>query len=212
MSFEDNVIEIPFFTPEECEKISAWAFEFEQELIDKGYGNNKPAPEYFDNVTTSNYQCYNFFHYFPEYADRLANCLFNVNKNLEWPILVQAWINVYRKGQGINWHNHQGRMGKSFSCNVFISGDTEPGVVYKPFKSKNIVRENKIGHIHIFPCELFHYVPPLKTENPRITLGLTVHSRCDIDVNIYNQLAFNSQMNQDTIVLTKDHFEQANTS
>ena len=34
MSFEDNVIEIPFFTPEECEKISAWAFEFEQELID----------------------------------------------------------------------------------------------------------------------------------------------------------------------------------
>ena len=83
---------------------------------------------------------------------------------------------------------------------------------YKPFNSKNIVRENKIGHIHIFPCELFHYVPPLKTENPRITLGLTVHSRCDLDVNIYNQLAFNSQMNQDTIILTKDHFEQANTS
>ena len=33
MSFEDNVIEIPFFTPEECEKISAWAFEFEQEPV-----------------------------------------------------------------------------------------------------------------------------------------------------------------------------------
>jgi len=26
MSFEDNVIEIPFLTPEECEEISAWAF------------------------------------------------------------------------------------------------------------------------------------------------------------------------------------------
>ena len=35
MSFEDNVIELPFFSHEECEKISAWAFEFEQELIDK---------------------------------------------------------------------------------------------------------------------------------------------------------------------------------
>ena len=68
MSFEDNVIEIPFLTPEECEEISAWAFSFEQELIDKGYGDNKPALEYFDNVTTSNYQNYNFFHYFPDNA------------------------------------------------------------------------------------------------------------------------------------------------
>ena len=211
MSFEENVIELPFLTPEECKNIEAWAFDFEQELIAKGYGDNKPAPEYFDNVTTSNYQNYNFFHYFPELADRLADCLFNINKDLEWPIICQAWVNIYRKGQGINWHNHQGRMGKSFSCNIFVSGDTEPGVTYKPFNSKGIVRENKIGHIHIFPCELFHYVPPIETDTPRITLGLTVHSSSDINTNLLNQIAFNSQMNQDTIILTKEHYEQSSS-
>tara|TARA_Y100001954_G_scaffold143250_1_gene152631 strand:- start:9 stop:632 length:624 start_codon:yes stop_codon:yes gene_type:complete len=205
MSFEDNVIEIPFLSPEECEEISTWAFKFEQELIDKGYGDNKPALEYFDNVTTSNYQNYNFFHYFPSLADRLVDCLSNINDHLEWPIICQAWVNIYRKGQGINWHNHQGRMGKSFSCNIFVSGDTKPGVTYKPFDSKGILRENKIGYMHIFPCELFHYVAPLETDTPRVTLGLTVHSNSDININLLNQLAFNSQMNQDTIILTKEH-------
>tara|TARA_B100001057_G_scaffold383210_1_gene389368 strand:- start:4325 stop:4948 length:624 start_codon:yes stop_codon:yes gene_type:complete len=205
MSFEDNVIEVPFLTAEECEEISTWAFDFEQELIDKGYGDNKPALEYFDNVTTSNYQNYNFFHYFPNLADRLVDCFCNVNEHLDWPIICQAWVNIYRKGQGINWHNHQGRMGKSFSCNIFVSGDTKPGVTYKPFNSKGIVRENKVGYMHIFPCELFHYVAPLETDTPRVTLGLTVHSNSDINTNLLNQLAFNSQMNQDTIILTKEH-------
>lgn len=208
MSFEDNVIELPFFSEQECREIASWAFDFEQELIDKGYGNNKPAPDYFDNVTTSNYQNYNFFHYFPQYADRFAEMLNTVNRDLEWPIMAQAWINVYRKGQGINWHNHQGRMGKSFSCNIFISGDTTPGVSYKPFNEKTIVRENKIGHLHLFPCELYHFVPPVDSDTPRITLGMTVHSQTDINYNLLNQLAFNSKMNQDTILLTKDHYEQ----
>ena len=205
MSFEDHVIEIPFLTAEECDKISTWSFDFEQELIDKGYGDNKPALDYFDYVTTSNYQNYNFFHYFPDLADRLVDCLCNVNDHLEWPIICQAWVNIYRKGQGINWHNHQGRMGKSFSCNIFVSGDTKPGVTYKPFNSKGILRENKIGYMHIFPCELFHYVAPIETDTPRVTLGLTVHSNSDININLLNQLAFNSQMNQDTIILTKEH-------
>jgi len=208
MSFEDNVIEVPFLSNEECDEISEWAFNFEQELIDAGYGNHKPAIDYFDNVTTSNYQHYNFFHYFPHLADRLTDCLYHINKDLEWPIICQAWINIYRKGQGINWHNHQGRMGKSFSCNVFISGDTTPGISYKPFNEKTIIRENKIGHMHIFPCELFHYVPAVETDTPRITLGMTVHSASDININIMNQLAFNSKMHQDSIILTKDHYEQ----
>jgi len=208
MSFEDNVIEVPFLTTEECKEIEKWAFDFEKQLIEAGYGDHTPAPDYYDNVTTSNYQHYNLFHYFPELAERLAECLFHINKDLEWPIMCQAWVNVYRKGQGINWHNHQGRMGRSFSCNAFISGDTKPGITYKPFNEKGIVRENKLGYLHIFPCELFHYVPPVESDTPRITLGMTVHSCGDINNVILNQLAFNSKMHQDTIILTKEHYEQ----
>jgi hypothetical protein len=207
MAFEENVIELPFLSEDECKEIADWAFDFEQQLINAGYGDNKPSPNHFDNVTTSNYQNYNFFNYFPELADRLVECLFHVNKDLEWPIICQAWVNIYRKGQGINWHNHQGRMGKSFSCNVFIAGNANPGITYKPFGEKGIVRENKVGYLHLFPCELFHYVPPIETDTPRITLGMTVHSSSDININIMNQLAFNSKMPQDSVILTKDHYE-----
>jgi hypothetical protein len=98
-------------------------------------------------------------------------------------------------------------MGKSFSCNVFIAGDTTPGITYKPFGEKGMVRENKVGYLHLFPCELFHYVPPIETDTPRITLGMTVHSSSDININIMNQLAFNSKMPQDSVILTKDHYE-----
>lgn len=206
MPFEDNVLEVPFFTEEECLEIKDWAFEFEQKLIDAGYGEHKPAPEYFDNITTSNYHHYNFFHHFPQYADRFADMLTQCNKDLEWPVIVQAWVNIYRKGQGINWHNHQGRMGKSFSCNVFIAGDTKPGVTYKPFNEKGIVRENQIGFLHMFPCELFHYVPDVETDTPRITLGMTVHSNMDINLGLMKQLAFNSKEWQDSVVLTNEHF------
>lgn len=207
METNNNIVEILFLSHEECQEITLWAIDFEQQLIAAGYGNYNPSPDTFDNVTTSNYQHYNFFHYFPQYADRFANCLYQLNKDLEWPIICQAWVNIYRKGQGIGWHNHQGRMGKSFSCNVFISGDTTPGITYKPFNEKAIVRENKIGFMHIFPCDLFHYVPPIETDTPRITLGMTVHSNSDINVNLMNQLAFNSKMYQDSIILTKNHYE-----
>jgi len=208
MSFEDNVMEVQFFNEQECEEIKNWAFEFEQKLIESGFGDYKPSPDHFDNVTTSNYHHYNFFHYFPQHADRLGNCLYHINKDLEWPIICQAWVNIYRKGQGINWHNHMGRMGKSFSCNVFISGETSPGIMYKPFNEKTIVRENKIGYMHVFPCELFHSVSPIDTDVPRVSLGMTVHSNSDININLINQLAFNSRMYQDSIILSKEHYEQ----
>jgi len=211
MSFKDNVMEVPFFSQGECQEIKEWAFDFEKKLIQSGFEDYKPAPEFFDNVTTSNYHHYNFFHFFPHHAERLVDCLYHVNKDLEWPIICQAWVNIYRKGQGINWHNHQGRMGKSFSCNVFIDGDTKPGITYKPFNSKGITRENKIGFMHIFPCELFHYVQPSESDTPRITLGMTVHSNSDININIINQLAFNSKQYQDSIILTKEHYEQSSS-
>ena len=48
-----------------------------------------------------------------------ADFLSQTNQDLEWPVVVQSWVNVYRKGQGIDWHNHHGWMGKSFSANIF---------------------------------------------------------------------------------------------
>ena len=49
-------------------------------------------------------------------------------------------------------------------------------------------------------------VPPVETEQDRITVGITVHSYQAVQRDMLNQLAFNSRMYQDTIILTKEHF------
>lgn len=212
MAFDDNVLELPFFTEEEADNLLPFCYDIEKTLIDQGFENYKEHNALGSVVTTNNYFRYNFFKEHPVYADRFADFCFQTNPNLEWPIMVQSWINIYKKGQGINWHNHQGMMGKSFSANIFLSGETKPGIVYKPFNEKAILRENKKGFIHVFPCELFHMVPPIKSNQDRITIGITVHSYSSIGnnfKNLLNQLAYNSRTYQDTIFLTKEHHEYA---
>ncbi len=207
MAFEDNVLELPFFTEEECDSIKPYCYAVEKELLDHGFGKHREHNSLGDVITTNNYFRYNFFASHPEYADRFADFLFQTNKDLEWPVACQSWVNIYRKGQGIDWHNHQGSMGKSFSANIFIDGPTSPGITYKPFRDKALVRENRKGFIHVFPCELFHTVPPITTDEDRITIGITVHSFKDINHTMIQQLAFNSRLYQDTIILTKEHHE-----
>lgn len=207
MPFENNVLELPFFTEEECDSIKPYCYEVEEELIKFGFDKHRENHALGDVVTTNNYFRYNFFAAHPHFADRFADFMWQTNKDVDWPIAVQSWVNIYRKGQGINWHNHQGSMGKSFSANIFVDGPTKPGITYKPFNEKGIVRENKKGYIHVFPCELFHMVPPVEEDEDRITIGITVHSYKDINHTMIDQLAFNSRTYQDTIILSKEHHE-----
>lgn len=206
MEYYENVINVPFFTSEECDEIKDYALQIEQGLIDDGFADHKEHGSY-DNVLTSNYFRYNFFAHHPHYAERLAQCLHYVmpDQNLEWPIAVQAWCNVYRNGEGIDWHNHSGTMGKSYTANIFIDGPTAPGITYKAFNKKSGVIENQKGHMHIIPCELFHKVSKNKTDEPRFTIGLTVHSYQTISKTLIDRYAFNSKTYQDTIILTREH-------
>ena len=59
----------------------------------------------------------------------------------------------------------------------------------------------------MIPCELHHSVPAVKGKEDRITVGVTIHSYQTIQRDMLNQLAFNSRMYQDTIILTKEHFD-----
>jgi hypothetical protein len=61
----------------------------------------------------------------------------------------------------------------------------------------------------MIPCELYDMVPKVQGDEDRITVGVTVHSYQTIQRNMLNQLAFNSRMYQDTIILTKEHFDGA---
>jgi len=204
MPVNSNVMEFSFFSEEECNDIKKYCHNVEKKLIDDGYNKDTGHESLGDVVTTVNYFRYNFFADNPQYAERLVNCLRKTNKYLEWPIVCQSWVNVYHKGQGIGWHNHQGTMGRSFSANIFIDGPTKPGITFKHFGEKAKVVENKKGYIQIFPCELMHMVPP--TEEERITVGITIHSYPSITRGLIDQLAFNSQEHKGSIILTRKHY------
>jgi hypothetical protein len=204
-----QLVELPFFSQEECDEIKTYAYEVEKQLTEQGFENFKSERSVTDAITTNNFFRYNFFQAFPHHADRLASFLSQTNPNLDWPIVVQSWVNIYRNGQGIEWHNHTGTIGKSFTANIFISGPTTPGITYKEFNQKAHTVENKVGYIHMIPCELYHSVPAVEGDEDRITVGITMHSYQTIQRNMLDQLAFNSKMYQDTIILTKEHFDGA---
>ena len=59
----------------------------------------------------------------------------------------------------------------------------------------------------MIPCELYHSVPEVEGDEDRITVGVTIHSYQTVQRDMLNQIAFNSRMYQDTIILTREHFD-----
>ena len=82
----NEVIRTDFFSPEECNQV--------KEYIDS---KNFNTTKYFDR--------YNFFYDNPQYVDKFVLKLKDI-LHLDFPIAVQAWVNSYEKGQGIEPHNH----------------------------------------------------------------------------------------------------------
>ena len=184
--------EYNFFTIEECDKIKEYAYKKEEELIREGY-THTVSDASTKSITTTNYFRYNFFRDHPIYAARFVDFLRKTrilySYDTEWPIAVQSWVNIYRKGEGIFWHNHKGTMGSSFAANIFIDGPTKPGTVYLKENGYEINEssvENKRGYIHIFPCNVLHKVDPV--QNERISIGITLHSESKIDADAIDGL------------------------
>jgi hypothetical protein len=173
LSTFEPIKEYKFFTISECDKIKEYAYRKEDELIKEGHNH----AEEFESITTSNYFRYNFLRDHPIYAARFVDFLRQTNDDLEWPIAVQSWVNIYRRGDGIRWHNHVGNMGTSFAANIFIDGPTKPGTIYLKetgYEINELPLENKRGYIQIFPTAILHKVNPV--ENERVSIGITLHS------------------------------------
>ena len=194
-------LEFPFFSNEECEEIKKYAYKKEIELKEKTTPN-----EYNNSVTTNNFNNYNFFKDNPIYADRLVNLLKKTGCPIEWPIMLQSWVNIYREGDGIGWHYHHGN---GWSFNIFIDGDLSPGPAYilagkegglekYDMKVKNFT--NKKGYMQIFPSSTYHKVDPISSE--RITVGGTLHHYSSICAKDLSLLSLNSKEEQGFILLT----------
>ena len=120
--------------------------------------------------------------------------------------MVQSWVNIYRKGDGIGWHKHEGD-GNSF--NIFIDVDTEPCTVYflagkednlNEYHCKEENFKNKKGHMQIFPSSTYHKVDPVSSE--RISVGATLHNYKDISANALSYLSLTYKDEHGIIILS----------
>tara|TARA_B100001250_G_C19669522_1_gene730851 strand:- start:477 stop:1061 length:585 start_codon:yes stop_codon:yes gene_type:complete len=186
-----------FFTLEECSQIKEYAYEKEIELKEK-------PRDLLNCDPTTNFHRYNFFKDHPIYADRLVNFLNITNAPLQWPIILQSWVNIYRKGDGIAWHRHKG---DNLSFNIFIDGDSSHGLTYiragrdgglDEYDCKVENLENKKGHIQIFDSAMYHKIDPVSSE--RITVGGTITCQNILSLDL---LAMNHKEENGIIILEK---------
>jgi len=194
-------LEFPFFSNEECEEIKKYAYKKETELKGK-----TTTSKYNNSATTNNFNQYNFLEDNPIYADRIVSLLKKTGCPIEWPIMIQSWVNIYREGDGIGWHYHHGN---GWSFNIFVDGDLSPGPAYilagkegglekYDMEIKNF--KNKKGYMHIFPSSTYHKVDPINSE--RITVGGTLHHYSSICAKDLNVLSFNSKEKNGYIILS----------
>jgi hypothetical protein len=200
METSEVVTRYQLLTPGECGQVIAYAHAKRKELtsaaIDEYYRNSvlkgdpgleafhKGEQAYNSSITSQYHYRYNFLKDNPRFIPKFRQAIRTLLPTIEFPIAVQAWVNIYENGEGVILHNHWGMTGQSFSANVFLGGPTAPGVFYSmPNTSSldrpafdSVVIENKVGEMHLFDCGVHHMVPARESKETRYTIGMTIHS------------------------------------
>tara|TARA_R110002020_G_scaffold29212_5_gene92247 strand:+ start:2176 stop:2781 length:606 start_codon:yes stop_codon:yes gene_type:complete len=188
----NRCIEYPFLSSEEC--VGAIKYTCDKNISlrneDVVLQDNIYAS---DQVTTANYFKYNFFEDNPNYIDRLLGVLEKGLPWLEYPISVRAWVNLYETGQGIDWHAHNGMSGHSYSINIFLGGNTKPGISYLEPGGDPLTIENKLGAMLISNCSLWHMVPPNESKETRYTVGITIDDYEAMSKSLLRGACFNAK-------------------
>jgi len=201
----NDILSCQFFSEEECKEIIQYIKNKRKFFQQQEYANLNESNVYNSNsqITTTLFDKYNFFYDNPQYIDRFVDYLTQIIPNLQFPIAVQSWVNVYEKGDGIKPHSHHGLMFHSFAANIFIGGPTDPGITYmEPGWKKTI--KNQIGCMHIFDCSLWHTVPPNTSNEPRYSVGITIHSYEALTKELISGSCSNSNY-RDIMLLTNNH-------
>ena len=156
------VIELPFFNNKECEKLIKYVDKKENKL-----GSLKYSSGHFNQ--------YNFFRDNPTYIDRFLTKTKEILSWLKYPIAVQGWVNIYKTGEGLGWHNHAGLTGHSYTANIFLGGETQPGIIYTEPGQNSITIKNKVGAMLLSNCYMWHKVPLNESNVFRYSIGITIH-------------------------------------
>lgn len=143
--------------------------------------NNVVAPE-----TTKAFEIYNLFMYnlpgFFELFKDVKNTFRELSQSTE-PAYIQSWLNVYNKGDFVDWHNHW-EAGKDV-WHGFYCVNVEPNsyTSYKlPFLNNQIDIQSKNGLLVIGKSEDDYHRSSQWTEDyPRITIAFDIVPKRNVD-------------------------------
>ena len=202
---DTKVLDFEFFTEDECNKLIEYCHKKEEEFIKINHENKN---SFGGRITTEFYDHYNFFVDNQEYIDRFKKVLSENFPELKYPLFVQSWVNIYRKGEGIGWHQHyllEDVYIKAMTANIFLGGNVNHGVIYLLFdsttqSSKPVKHKNKIGNIHFVDSRMWHMVEENPYDQNRYSVGITI-SEYD---QIWEQKVKSGEINCPAIIITKD--------
>ncbi len=160
-----------FFTQEECDYIIQ-VFEEDKDSIPHGFNTG------YDNTLTSTYTEYNWLHN-PKLQDlNIEQRLFNLPEFARWRhMTIQCWGNAIHVGEELKPHYHGSDIQHEFmrrkmfyNCNVFLGGE------YNLTHYNDIgYKENKIGDIHVFSCDLEHKVDKNTGADTRYSMAFDIY-------------------------------------
>lgn len=209
-----ELIHLPFFDEHECLEIIQYIEEKENYLkqnlkdkFEKRCGKEDDTSTYA-NYTTGLHDSYNFFKDNPKYFSRLKKILKNKFPRLNYPLLVQSWVNFYEKNQKIEWHRHSifPQPTKGLTANIFVGGDENLGVTYA-FPYLNSPRykfhheKNKLGHMQLVENSTYHMVRSNNSDQKRYTIGVTI---TEFDIEYSQPFIYNVASCEDVLILFDD--------
>ena len=88
---------------------------------------------------------------------------------------IQGWVNVYEKGQFINWHRHAGK--RNSYHGFFCVNSNVSSTQYRFYDGTEREVESKDGLLVFSHSDNnFHRTTPCNDETPRITIGFDIHT------------------------------------
>jgi len=210
-----KLVHLPFFSESECLEIIDYIDKKEiylKEHYENEKNNVSNTNSVFENLSTNLYYKYNFFKDNPQYIPRLQKILSDKFPRLKYPLIIQSWGNVYKKNQGIFWHDHSYTSSIKISgltSNIFIGGDENIGITYafphdKIPKYNYVNVKNKLGHIQFVENSIKHMVSSNKSDQNRYTVGVTV---TEFDIRYSDSFIIDmfSENSESLLVIPKRH-------
>lgn len=149
----------------------------EKDILKLDFRNDGGTGLNYSNITTrhSNYNVFDYGKEVPEFNDLLEFMrkswwdYIKQDDTQDFALQINAWFNVLRKGQKMNYHNHNS------SCEAYLSGnmhldDYHTKTNYS-YMNVHYPIDNIKGGLVLFPSVIGHETDVYNDEHPRVSIA-----------------------------------------